>query len=233
MINNNSENVSRTSRNIRVCIGGLDPQYGGGSLAVNRVLCKSVRLLGWDATFLYLSSKNKFSLKKEYQRWEDVKSISVGYIPSTTRLRYIIPAWRIRKDIQNFDIYLVGGAGNQPGMWFWLNGTKYICWVSTTVVDEVGSRSFFDELRVKHFSMALNRLLVPPIDAFFDKKVYQAASKILTLSHYAAEILEEYDIDASKIEILPFPIDCTRFRLKDGEKSIFPYRFWRLGELMI
>ena len=225
MINNDSENVSCTSRKIRACISGLDPQYGGGSLAVNRVLCESAKVLGWDATFLYLSLKNKFSLKKEYQRWEDVKSISVGYIPSTPMLRNVIPAWHLRKDIQKFDIYLVGGAGIEPGMWFWLNGKKYICWVSTTIVDEVKSRSFFDELRAKHFSMAFNRLFVPPIDVFFDRKVYKAAFKILTLSRYAAEILEEYDVDTSKVEILPFPVDCTKFRPKDGDKSILPCRY--------
>jgi glycosyltransferase involved in cell wall biosynthesis len=197
---------------LRVCIACLDPYtFGGGTASATWAMVNALIRLGYEPTLLYVATRRKFTLSRQFHRANRYNAITVGYLPSFPYLANLLAGLVIRKDIRDFDIYQVVGGGAMAGAMFWVNRLRYAVWMGPTIVDEIGSVSWWEDMTMKNFSVAVVKIL-GRISILLEKSVLQAAAKVLVQSpQFVESIPRFYGISQEKVSLLDFPIDVEKF----------------------
>lgn len=101
---------------------------------------------------------------------------------------------------------VVGGTCIQ-GLPLAIKGESFVCWIGTTFRDQ-------HKLQIDDFALhrKYRNKLAFPIQRLYEKYVLKSADLILTQSyHTKQQVIENIGISGSKTEVLPFPIDTTKY----------------------
>lgn len=207
---------------LRVLISTQD--VVGGVKAMKSLIVSVLKQEGYDVSFIYpaRSLRGLFSLRRiQISQNGDIENIKVNSIPYVLMIDHLVSAFIAKKLLNQYDIYQAVGGGNQPALLFMIGKKRYVCWVATTIKDE--GKLIFDPLHPFEFSMRIllyyfNYLIMPLIYRY-EKRIYQKAEKILTISQHTKKcIQEQYGIPDEKFCIIPFPIDTDKFKpIIDGQ----------------
>lgn len=190
----------------------------GGVRAMRGLIGLTFHQQGYDVTYVFpcRGFREMFSRKQVQIREVDgIKALQVRSISYVLLIDQLVAAFTTRWLLEQYDIYQAVGGANLPAIPFMMSKKPYVCWVATTIKDE--DQLIFHPLRPLEFSVRillyyLNYLLTP-LTRWYEKKIYQKAAKILTISQYTAcSIQEQYDIPAEKFTVIPFPIDINKFK---------------------
>ena len=214
---NNQRDILDKNLSPRILISTQNVDIGGGVGALIGFLGPYLREEGYKITYVFPSrgvremlSRDKF----QHRKVAGIQGIQIRSIPYVL-LDQLMAAFSIRKLLDHYEIYQAVGGANLPAFAFMMSNKPYVCWVATTIRDE--DYLMFNPLRPFEFSVRillyyLNYLLTPLV-RLYEKRIYQKAAKILTISQYTARsIQEQYGIPAEKFSVIPFPIDINKFK---------------------
>lgn len=172
--------------------------------------------------------------KVKAEKFEGMKGIGIQRIlPEFEFLNYVLNISKWKEVIDSSDVFFAIGGSNNCALPFILLKKNFSIWVASTLYedrkDRLRKESLFRKIRSY---LSLSALL------YFEKIIFERAQKILALSKYTKyKILEKYNINLSKIEVVHMPIksdifypldyfkrknDCILFvgRLNDERKNI-------------
>jgi len=220
-----------------ICFPTIDPRNGGGVLSVLEAANKAAKEEEIEHSIAYNARewKDCYTLVGFF-KGKGMPSISVecsesieGYkiprvLPELESVSYISNYNYWKQIVQEFDVFFGVGGSCLPCLPLALEGKSYSVWVGTTFFDEREVQSSkFNNLR-----MARN-IIEEPILSQMEKYVFKNCSKIYAQSSYTrSRISDLYHISASKIDLLPYPIDTEKF--SDGgstaeDEIVFVGRF--------
>ena len=220
-----------TIRLPRVLISTQNVNIGGGVVALLSFLGPYLREEGYEVTYTFPSRgvREMFSLSKFYIREVDgIRTIQVRSIPYVHLIDQLVAAFSIRGLLDKYEIYQAVGGANLPALPFMMGNKPYVCWVATTYEDE--RRLILHPLRSlespSRILLYYLNYLLKPLVLWYEKRIYQRAAKILTISRYTAHsIQEQYGIPAEKFSVIPFPIDTEKFKTKANHQQVMAEDF--------
>lgn len=215
----------------KVLISTQNVNTGGGVVALISFLGPYLREEGYEVAYVFPSrgvremfSHNKFQISEV----AGIQAIQVRSIPYVLLIDQLIAALSTKRLLHQYDIYQAVGGANLPALPFMMSNKPYVCWVATTIEDE--DRLMFHPLRPFEFSIRILLYyldyLLKPLVFRYEKRIYQKASKILTISEYTAcHIQKQYGIPTEKISVIPYPIDTEKFKPRVNSGQIMTEDF--------
>ena len=215
-----------TIRPPKVLISTQNMNIGGGVVALLSFLGPYLREEGYEVTYTFPSRgvREMFNRSKFHIREVDgIRTIQVRSIPYVHLIDQLVAAFSIRGLLDQYEIYQAIGGANFPALPFMMANKPYVCWVATTYEDE--RRLILHPLRSLESPMRILlyyfNYLLKPLVLWYEKRIYQRAAKILTISRYTAHsIQEQYGIPIEKFSVIPFPIDTDKFKPKANRQQV-------------
>ena len=194
---------------MKICLYSLSPKVGGGVVVKTMLLLRYLIEQGNDVVWVYPKVAGTLpSYIETFMESHDFKIIEKRTIPYLRVLDSIDFFSEIKGD---FDIYQVVSGYCLDGMVFWRLPKRYFIWSATTMNAEKYSISFLALRNLKQIVSYINFKVGLTLENMSAKRAYKifAAS-----SSSKASIINEFELETEKVEIIHPIIDTDKYAFK-------------------
>jgi len=204
----------------RLCISTLDPTNSGGVGSMVRFVYETAEKGGYDP-FLVCNRVSRetdvriqdivagdWSRQVESTTFEGMETVFVPrYLPEFEFLQYILNKSHWNQSLLDADLYFSVSGHIHSCQPLSRIDQPFGCWVATLFWDERKVR-----LKNESLPMRSRHLLSKPFLERIEGHLYEDADVVYSLSeHTAKRIRQRHGVDESRIKVVPYPIDTSRF----------------------
>lgn len=217
-----------------VCFPTLDPRQTGGVQSVIRFTHRNCRDHGLDPYVVFNAvswdrcstlgdiSRLNFDVAYERDVYDGIPGVEIGRVlPELKIFNYLLNLDQWREAMAPASrIFGVGGTclSCLPAA---VDGRPFGCWIGTTLYDEQRDRD-------EQFSTAraVRDRLTLPVMRRYESLVLERAKTIVTQSEYTKRrVLDVYDVEEAKIDVVPYPVDTEQFTPGETDDSLSKITF--------
>ena len=139
-----------------------------------------------------------------------VNGLNYRSLPLPIYLNNFLAGKKWKDTLRKLPYGLVTGGTPAAGGIAYAAGIDYGMWIATTVKDEFRIIRIKEEIKNKHYSRILNKVLAK-INNIAEAAVLRRARYIISASTFTQDcIIKDYEIKADKIFYFPFPIEIKK-----------------------
>jgi glycosyltransferase involved in cell wall biosynthesis len=138
-----------------------------------------------------------------------VNGLNCRSLPLPVYLNNFLAGRKWKETLRKLPYGLVIGGTPAAGGIAYAAGIDYGMWIGTSVKDEYRIIKIKEEIKDKHYSRILNKVLAK-LNNIVEAAVLRRTRFIITQSEYTKDcIIKDYNINYDKITYLPFPIEIN------------------------